>query len=276
VPRDLSVVRTGAVLCAIVAVTAIAAPWLPLDPNRIDLGRVLEAPSLAHWMGTDGLGRDVLSRLAHGARVSLGVGVGTAAIALLIGLPLGALAGYRGGFWDAVVSRAIEAVLCFPALLLALALLSVAPGWLSRLPETARLAFALGLVAWTPTARYLRAEFRRLRTSEAVLAARAAGAGGWRIAVRHLLPQGIAPVLVTLAFGAAAASLAEASLSFIGIGVAPPTASWGQMLLEALRHMGRAWWLALFPGAALFVTVYGFNRLAEGLRDWLDPRPLLR
>ncbi|HJQ99358.1 MAG TPA: ABC transporter permease [Candidatus Polarisedimenticolaceae bacterium] len=274
--RDVSVLRTGALLCAIVAVAAIGAPWLPLDPNRLDLGSVLEAPSLAHWMGTDGLGRDVLSRLVHGARVSLGVGVGTAAIALLIGLPLGALAGYRGGWWDAVVSRAIEAVLCFPALLLALALLSVAPHWLTGLPETARLALALGLVAWTPTARYLRAEFRRLRSSEAVLAARAAGAGGWRIALRHLLPQGIAPVLVTLAFGAAAASLAEASLSFIGIGVAPPTSSWGQMLFEAARHMGRAWWLALFPGAALFVTVYGFNRLAEGLRDWLDPRPVLR
>jgi len=274
--RDLSVLRTGVILCALVALAAVLAPWLPVDPNRVDLARVLEPPSLAHWMGTDGLGRDVLARLAYGARVSLTVGVGTAAIALLIGLPLGALAGYRGGWWDATVSRAVEAVLCFPALLLALALLSIAPGWLRPLPEALRLALALGLVAWTPTARYLRAEFRRLRGSEAVHAARAAGAGGWRIAVRHLLPQGVAPVLVTMAFGAAAASLAEASLSFIGVGVSPPTASWGQMLYEALRHMGQAWWLAAFPGAALFVTVYGFNRLAEGIRDWLDPRPLLR
>jgi peptide/nickel transport system permease protein len=268
--------RTGLVLCALIALSAVVAPWIPVDPNKIDLGRILEAPSRSHWMGTDGLGRDVLVRLVHGARVSLAVGMGTATIALLIGLPLGALAGYRGGWWDAVVSRVVEAVLCFPALLLALTLLSMGPRWLSALPETLRLALALGLVAWTPTARYLRAEFRRLRTSEAVQAARAAGAGGLRIAIRHLLPQGIAPVLVTLAFGAAAASLAEASLSFIGVGVSPPTATWGQMLYEALRHMGRAWWLAAFPGAALFFTVYGFNRLAEGLRDWLDPRPLLR
>jgi peptide/nickel transport system permease protein len=276
VSRDPSVLRTGLLLCGLVAVAALAAPWIPGEPYRVDLERVLEAPSWTHWMGTDGLGRDVLARLAYGARVSLTVGLGTAAIALVIGLPLGALAGYRGGWWDAAVSRVIEAVLCFPALLLALALLAVAPAWLARLPETLRIALALGIVAWTPTARYLRAEFKRMRGSEAVHAARAAGAGGWRIAARHLLPQGLAPVLVTMAFGAAAAALAEASLSFIGVGVSPPTASWGQMLLEALRHMGRAWWLAALPGAALFVTVYGFNRLAEGLRDWLDPRPLLR
>ena len=274
--RDLSVMRTGLILCSLIAASAILAPWIPARPNEVNLDRVLEPPSASHWMGTDGLGRDVLSRLAHGARVSLTVGVGTAIIALVIGLPLGALAGYRGGLWDAIVSRTIEAVLCFPAILLALALLSVGPRWLVALPETIRLALALGIVAWTPTARYLRAEFRRLRGSEAIQSARATGAGGLRIAARHLLPQGLAPVVVTLAFGAAAASLAEASLSFIGLGVSPPTASWGQMLLEALRHMGRAWWLAAFPGAALFATVYGFNRLAEGLRDWLDPRPLLR
>ena len=274
--RDLAVMRTGLILCALVGIAAAAASWLPEAPNVVNLDRVLEPPSWSHWMGTDGLGRDVLSRLAHGARVSLTVGLGTAGVALLIGLPLGAVAGYRGGIWDAVVSRTIEAVLCFPTILLALALLSVGPRWLLALPETLRLALALGVVAWTPTARYLRGEFRRLRSSEAVHSARAAGAGGLRIAVRHLLPQGLAPVLVTMAFGAAAASLAEASLSFIGLGVSPPTASWGQMLLEALRHMGRAWWLAAFPGAALFVTVYGFNRLAEGLRDWLDPRPLVR
>lgn len=274
--REGAVLRTGVSLFAVIALAAILAPWIFTEPNRIDLGHVLEPPSLMHWMGTDGLGRDVLSRLAHGARVSLGVGLGTAAFAIIIGLPLGALAGYRGGACDALVSRLIEAVLCFPSLLLALALLTIAPPWLDRLPETLRLATALGLVAWTPAARYIRAEFLRLRGSDSVHAARIVGAGHLRIVLRHLVPQSLAPVLVTTAFGAGAAALAEASLSFIGLGVSPPTASWGEMLLEAMRHMGSAWWLALFPGLALFVTVYGFNCLAEGFRAWLDPRPQLR
>jgi peptide/nickel transport system permease protein len=265
--------RLAVVAFAIIAVSAVAAPWLAPEPNRIDLESVLAPPSTDHWLGTDGLGRDVLSRLAHGARVSLGVGVVTALVAALIGLPLGAVAGYRGGVWDGAVSRAIEAALCFPGLLIALAILSLAPPWLARLPDTLRLAAALGFLGWTPSARYLRAEFLRLKTGEEILAARAAGASGLRIVVRHLLPRSLAPILVTIAFGASAAALGEAALSFVGVGISPPTPSWGEMLFEAMRHMGTAWWLALFPGLALFVTVYGWNGLAEGVRNWLDPRP---
>lgn len=262
----------GAALLAVVGVMALLAPWIAPEPNRLDLGAVLQAPSSAHWLGTDGLGRDVASRLLHGARVSLLVGLGSAAFALMVGLPLGALSGYVGGAWDKAVSRGIEAVLCFPSLLLALALLSVSPPWIARLPEPMRLALALGITGWTPAARYLRAEFSRLRESPAVQAARSAGAGHVRLVLVHLLPQGAAPVLVTAAFGVGAAALAEATLSFIGVGISPPASSWGGMLREADRVVGQAWWLALFPGAALFALVLACNLLAEGLRDRLDPR----
>ena len=258
---------------ALIAMTALLAPWLAPQPNLVDLERILAPPSADHWLGTDDLGRDVLARLAHGARVSVGVGVVTALVSALIGLPLGAVAGYRGGAWDGIVSRAIEAALCFPGLLIALAVLSLAPAWLSRLPDTLRIAAAMGFLGWTPSARFLRAEFLRLKTGDAVLAARASGASGARIVVRHLLPRSVAPVLVTLAFGASSAALGEAALSFVGVGISPPTASWGEMLFEAMRHMGTAWWLAVFPGVALFVTVYGWNGLAEGVRIWLEPRP---
>jgi len=256
-----------------VIATGLAAPWVAPEPNRVDLERILAPPSSDHWLGTDGLGRDVLVRLAHGARVSLGVGVVTALLSVLIGLPLGAIAGYRGGFWDGAVSRAIEAALCFPALLVALAILSAGPGWLVRLPDTLRIAAALGFLGWTPAARYVRAEFLRLKGDEAIQAARATGASTFRVVTRHLLPRSLGPALVTIAFGASAAALGEAALSFVGLGISPPTASWGEMLFEAMRHMGTAWWLALFPGLALFVTVYGWNGLAEAFRRALEPRP---
>lgn len=269
--------RRGALLAAfaLAAAAAVLAPRIAPGPNRVDLDRVLAAPSPAHPLGTDGLGRDVLARLVHGARISLGVGAATAAISLLLGLPLGALAGYRGGYWDAGISRLIEAALCFPAILVALALLTVSPPWLAGLPDALRIAAALGVLGWTPSARFLRAEFQRLRNSDAALAARAAGAGPVRLVVAHLLPRSLGAVLVATAFTAGAAALGEATLSFIGVGVSPPTATWGEMLYEAMRHMGEAWWLAVFPGLALFATVYGFNRLAEEFRDWLDPRPHL-
>jgi peptide/nickel transport system permease protein len=263
---------SGFVLVALIALGALGAPWLGTAPNRGDLDAVLEAPSSAHWMGTDGGGRDVWSRLWHGARVSLAVGLTAGALSILLGLPLGALSGYRGGFADAAIARSIEAVMCFPALVVTIALLSIDPPWLRSLPETLRIAFALAVVGWTPAARYLRAEFQRLRGSDAIAAARAAGAGHARIVLRHLLPRSVGPVLVTLAFAIGASSLAEASLSFLGIGISPPTASWGEMLFQAQQNVGVAWWLAVFPGAALFILVLGCNRLAEEIRDWMDPQ----
>jgi len=263
--------RAGAALLAGLVLVAVLAPLIGPDPARMDLDRRLEAPSARDPFGTDALGRDLLSRVLHGARASLAVGLLAALFALLLGIPLGALAGYRGGIADAVVSRGVETVLCFPTLLLALAILAVARS-LESLPDTLRIALVLGATGWVPVTRYLRAEFLRLRDSEMVVAARSAGAGTLRIVVRHLLPSAMAPVLVTAAFTVAAAILLEATLSFLGLGVRPPTPTWGNLLQEARFQVDRAWWLALFPGLALFLAVLGCNLVGEGLRDWLDPR----
>ncbi len=262
----------GLALVSIIAASALLAPWIAPEPNRIDLESILSPPSTEHWLGTDGLGRDVASRLVHGARISLLIGLSTGILSVLIGLPIGALAGYSGGAVDAALSRLIEATLCFPGLVITIALLSIGPPWLLALPETARIALALSLIGWTPAARYLRSEFRRLRSSESITSARAAGAGHLRIVWRHLLPQSLGPILVTVAFGVGGAALAEATLSFVGVGISPPAASWGELLFQALHHVGHAWWLAFFPGAALFVLLLGCNELAEGLRMKLDPR----
>jgi peptide/nickel transport system permease protein len=272
VRRSRSSILWGGALIGVIVLAALLAPWITSDPNRVDLGAVLSPPSTGHWLGTDGLGRDVAARLAHGARISLLVGFMTGFFSVLIGLPIGAIAGYAGGTADATLSRLIEATLCFPGLVITIAVLSIGPAWLVGLPETARIALALSLIGWTPAARYLRAEFRRLKGSDSIASARAAGAGHVRVMWRHLLPQSLGPILVTLAFGVGAAAMAEATLSFVGVGIAPPTSSWGELLFQALHHLGQAWWLALFPGAALFVLLLGCNELAEGLRLKLDPR----
>lgn len=266
--RYLGLARTGD---AAPRDTLVAAP-IPHHPQRTDLDAVLQAPSLAHWMGTDALGRDIAARVVHGARVSLGVGLLAALCALLVGLPLGAVAGYWGGWADAAVSRAIETLLCFPTLLLALAILTGAPPGLTGMSDVPRIAIVLGLTGWIPVARYLRGEFLRLNGSEMVLAARALGGGNLRVIVRHILPAALAPVLVTTAFAVAGAIAVEASLSFLGLGVRPPVATWGGLLADAREQVDRAWWLALFPGAALFLALLGCNLIGEGLRDLLDPR----
>jgi peptide/nickel transport system permease protein len=265
--------RAGASILLVLSAASLLGPLLARhSPFRIDLDAVLASPSASHWIGTDEVGRDVLSRILHGGRVSLSVGTLSAMIALLVGLPLGGIAGYRGRLADAIVSRAIEAMLCFPALLLALVLLATAPPWLERLPDAARVAIVIGIAGWTPVARYLRGEFLRLGSSEMVAAARASGAGDLRVMGRHILPAALAPVLVTVAFSVAGAILVEGALSYLGLGVRPPTPSWGGMLKAGADHLDRAWWLTLFPGCALFAVVLGCNLLGEGIRDWLDPR----
>jgi peptide/nickel transport system permease protein len=262
----------GTSLLAALVLLAVAAPWTPGDPNRIDLRAGLGPPSGEHWFGTDTLGRDTASRVIHGARVSLAVGMLAAVFALAIGLPVGSIAGYRGGWADAVLSRAMEAALCVPALLLVLAFLVTAPQWLRALPDVVRIALVLGLSGWVPVARYVRGEFLKLRASEMVQAARAAGGGPLRLVVRHVLPSALAPVLVTAAFAVGAAIGLEAALSFLGLGVRPPVPSWGGLLAEAREQVDRAWWLVLFPGIALFLAVLACNLTGEGLRDLLDPR----
>jgi peptide/nickel transport system permease protein len=271
--------RSRLAVCAfvyvvIVGLVAVFAPLIasdssrvvPFGPDTIDLTSRLQAPSPVHRLGTDDLGRDVLSRIIHGARVSLTVGLMATVIALIVGSLLGALAGYYGGATDWIVSRIIEIVLCFPFLLLVLAVVA-----LFR-PSFVIIIIALGLTSWTTEARFVRGEFLRIREMEFAQAARASGARDARIIFRHLLPNALAPVLVSASFGVASAILIESALSFLGMGVPPPTASWGNILNAAERNIGYAWWLVVFPGVAIFVTVAAFNIIGDRFRDALDPR----
>jgi peptide/nickel transport system permease protein len=259
---------------AIMTVIALLAPLLardggslvPFSPDSVKLASRLEAPSHDHLLGTDDLGRDVLSRMIHGARVSLTVGFFATAIALVVGSLLGAIAGYYGGAADWIVSRVIEVVLCFPFLFLVLGIVA-----LFR-PSLSTIMIALGLTSWTSEARYVRGEFLRIRDLEFAQAAKASGAKDARIIFHHLLPNALAPVLVSASFGVAAAILTESALSFLGLGVALPTASWGGILSASHDHIEYAWWMILFPGLAIFFTVAAFNVIGERFREALDPR----
>ena len=244
---------------------AVRAP-VPYSPNGIDLAQRLQPPGSDHRLGTDELGRDVLARIIHGARISLAVGLLATAISLVIGSILGALAGYYGGFVDWLVSRTIEVVLCFPFLFLVLAIVA-----LFR-PSLWTIMIALGLTSWTNEARFVRGEFLRIREMDFAQAARASGARDGRIIFRHLLPNALAPVLVSASFGVAFAIATEAALSFLGLGVPLPMASWGSILSVAEQFIDYAWWLVLFPGVAIFTTVVAFNIIGDRLRDALDPR----
>ncbi len=268
-PANLAV---GGSVVGLLVIVAIVGPFWTADPRVVDLDFRLEHPSSDAWMGTDALGRDMTARLIHGARVSLGVGFLAAAVSLLVGFPLGAAAGYLRGVTDAAVTRLTEAVLSFPTLLLLLAVLASAPRWLTDLSDVVRIGVVLGITGWVPVARYLRGEVLRLERSEMVLAARALGCGHLRLLARYILPSALAPVLVTTAFAVGSAIALEAALSFLGLGVRPPVATWGGLLADANEHIGRAWWLALFPGLALFLAILGCNLVGEGLRDLLDPR----
>lgn len=225
------------------------------------------APDEKHWLGTDELGRDVAARLLHGARVSLFVAFFTVLIALGVGLLVGGASGYLGGAVDATLSRVLEVMQTFPLVFFLLAVLS-----LVRVQSLWPLVLALGLTRWTDVARLVRAEVLSLESREFVLAARALGASPVRIITRHLLPNALGPVLVAATFGVGSAILLETALSFLGIGVAPPTASWGELLTEAHRtlHHPGAWWLALFPGAAIAGTVLAVNALGEAVRRSFD------
>ncbi|MBV8519727.1 MAG: ABC transporter permease [Acidobacteria bacterium] len=244
---------------------ALRAP-IPYSPNSVDLPSRLDAPDRAHFFGTDDLGRDILARMIHGARVSLTVGFFATLIAVIVGSLLGAVAGYYGGFADWLVSRTIELVLCFPFLFLVLGIVALFK------PSLYTIMIALGLTSWTHEARYVRGEFLRIRDIDFAQAARASGARDARIIFRHLLPNALAPVLVSASFGVAAAILTESALSFLGLGVPLPTASWGSILSAAHEHIDDAWWLVLFPGLAIFTTVASFNLVGERFRDALDPR----
>jgi peptide/nickel transport system permease protein len=250
----------------IMTLIAIFAPTFALDPDAIDLANRFVSPNDTYLLGTDELGRDILARMIHGARVSLTIGFLATLISVVIGSTLGAIAGYYGRAADWIVSRLIEVVLCFPFLFLVLGIVA-----LFR-PSLTTIMIALGLTSWTNEARYVRAEFLRIREAEFAQAARASGARDARIIFRHLLPNAIAPVIVSASFGVAWAILVESSLSFLGLGVPLPTASWGSILSDAKSQIEYAWWLILFPGLAIFTTVAAFNVIGERFRDALDPR----
>jgi peptide/nickel transport system permease protein len=257
-----------------VGLVAIAAPMIagskstpiPFGPNDVDIANRLHPPDAQHHFGTDGLGRDVLARMIHGARVSLTVGLLATMMALIVGCFFGAIAGYYGGVADWLVSRLIEVVLCFPLLFLALAIVAFFG------PSIWTIMIALGLTTWTSEARYVRGEFLRIREMEFAFAARASGARDARIIFRHLLPNALAPVLVSASFGVAYAILTESALSYLGLGVPLPNATWGSILASAREFIEYAWWLVVFPGVAIFLTVAAFNIIGDRFRDALDPR----
>jgi len=258
----------GIALVIVFLIFALFAPWIaPRDPAQLDLATRLEAPSRAHWFGTDELGRDILSRVIYGARISMLVGVSVVAASLLLGLILGSIAGYYGGgidrFFNVVV---INAFLSFPGILLAIAFVAfLGPGIFN-------LILALSIGGWVGYARLVRAQILSVREREFVEAARALGASDWRVITRHILPNIIQPVIVQAAIGMAGAVLAEATMSFLGLGVPPPTASWGSMLNDGRSHLFDAPHLVLFPAAAVMLAVLSFNFIGDALRDYLDPR----
>jgi peptide/nickel transport system permease protein len=226
----------------------------------------LEAPSSKHLLGTDAEGRDVLSRMVYGSRVSLSVGLIAVSIYTLIGLLIGALSGYYGGKLDIFFSRLIEIVMCFPTFFLILTLLALLGSSIYYV------MLAIGLTGWTGIARLTRGEFLKLRNQDFVTACRAEGMSNRRIIFKHILPNSLAPILVSVSFGIASAILVESALSFLGFGVPPPTPSWGELLSQSRSYMRIAWWLMAFPGIAIFITITCFNLMGEGLRDALDPR----
>jgi peptide/nickel transport system permease protein len=246
---------------------ALLAPWLaPYDPNFINLKQVLMPPSPDHLLGTDTLGRDVLSRIIYGARISLLVGFVAVGIATLIGLVVGSLAGYYGGWTDQLLMRLVDLMLCFPTLFLILAVIAMLG------PSIWNVMAVIGITNWMGVARLVRAEFLSLREREFVAAARSLGASDARLILRHLLPNALVPVMVSATLGVAGAILTESALSFLGLGVQPPTPSWGNILTAGQANIEIAWWLSLFPGLAILITVMSYNLLGEGIREAIDPR----
>ncbi len=257
----------GAAIVVTLILLALVAPWItPVRYDHTDFGDAWQFPSPRHGMGTDGVGRDLYSRVVYGSRVSLLVGFTAQAIALGVGLPLGLAAGVLGGRVDFIVMRAVDALTAFPQLLFAL-LIMVALG-----SGLGNILLAIGLHAWIPICRLVRAQSLREREQEYAEAARAEGAGEIRVVLRHILPNLLAPVIVAVTLGIPQAIFTEAALSFLGIGIKPPTPSWGQMVGEGVNHIRFYWHLAFFPAVMIALTMAGFVLLGDGLRDVLDPR----
>jgi peptide/nickel transport system permease protein len=257
----------GGVVVGLLVLIAVFAPYLaPHDPHRPNVKRSLEAPSPTHLLGTDQIGRDVLSRMLYGSRVSLAVGFVSVGIATLIGVLLGAMSGYHGGVVDGVIMRLVDLMLVFPRFFLLLAVLAFLQ------PSIWTIMAVIGFTGWMGVARLVRAEFLSLREREFVIWSQSIGASAFRIIWRHILPNAMPPVLVAMTLGIPAAILTESGLSFLGLGVQPPYATWGNILNDGKDAIEIAWWLSVYPGLAILITVLCYNLLGEGIRDALDPR----
>jgi len=257
----------GGIIVLMLFTIAVLAPFVaPYNPDAINVKHVLEPPSLAHPFGTDDLGRDILSRVIYGSRISLAVGFVAVGIATLIGIIFGALSGYYGGWTDTIVMRFVDIMLAIPTFFLILAVIAMLE------PSIWNIMIVIGVTSWMGVSRLVRAEFLSLKEREFVLAARALGASDFRIIFKHILPNAMSPVLISAVLGIAGAVLVESALSFLGIGVQPPTASWGNILTIGKDNIEIAWWISVFPGLAIFVTVLAYNLLGEGIRDSIDPR----
>jgi peptide/nickel transport system permease protein len=257
----------GFIIILLIFVLAMLAPFIaPYDPNEINVKAILLGPSMQHWMGTDGLGRDVLSRMLHGGRISLLVGLVAVGISTLIGILLGAIAGFYRGWVDVLIMRLVDVMLSIPSFFLILAVIAFLT------PSIINIMIVIGLTSWMGVTRLVRAEFLSLCEREYVMASRTLGARDYRLIFKHLLPNSLTPIIVSAVLGVAGAVLMESGLSFLGLGVQAPQASWGNILTDGKEYIQFAWWLSLFPGLAILITVLGYNLLGEGLRDALDPR----
>jgi len=257
----------GLIIVMTLFAIAVFAPLIsPYNYKNIDVQNILMPPSSTNFFGTDDLGRDVCSRMIWGARISLAVGFVSVGISTLIGITLGALAGYYGKFVDIIIMRFVDIMLCIPGFFLILAVIAFLG------PNIFNIMIIIGLTSWMGVARLVRAEFLSLKEREFVLGAKASGASDFRIIFIHILPNALSPVFISAVLGVAAAVLLESSLSFLGLGIQPPTPSWGNILTEGKSNIEIAWWLSVFPGLAILITVLGYNLLGEGLRDALDPK----
>jgi peptide/nickel transport system permease protein len=243
-------------------------PPIAYSYSEYDLDSIVTGPSRAHWLGTDEQGRDLAARMVHGAQVSMMVGLIAVIIYVSIGMAIGAIAGYYGGAVDMVISRVIEIVICFPTFFLILTMLALVG------PSLVNVMVVIGITGWTGIARIVRGEFLKLREMEYVQASRSLGVRDAVIIFRHMLPNSLAPVLVSATFGVASTILIESSLSFLGFGVQPPTPSWGDILSQSRDFMDFAWWLTLIPGSFIFITITAYNLVGEGFQDAINPRAL--
>jgi peptide/nickel transport system permease protein len=257
----------GGALVFLLFIIAIIAPIIsPYDPNAIDVENILKSPSSKHALGTDDLGRDVLSRMIYGARVSLAVGFIAVGIATLIGILLGAISGYYGHWVDVLIMRFVDIMLTIPSFLLILAVIAFIG------PSIFNIMVVIGTTSWMGVARLVRAEFLSLKEREFVLAARSLGASDARIIFRHILPNALTPVFISFILGVAGAILLESGLSFLGLGVQAPSPSWGNILASGRQYLEIAWWLIVFPGLAILITCLSYYLLGEGIREALDPK----